>query len=62
MNAKIKLLNVKNYKGEAIGDIKIKSTKKLKSINCPKSLNSATIDEFLLIFLIAARLEGYIHI
>ncbi|MDC3060992.1 3-phosphoshikimate 1-carboxyvinyltransferase [Candidatus Pelagibacter sp.] len=58
MNAKIKLLNVKNYKGEAIGDIKIKSTKKLKSINCPKSLNSATIDEFLLIFLIAAKSKG----
>ena len=58
MNAKIKLLNVKNYKGEVIGDIKIKSTKKLKSINCPKSLNSATIDEFLLIFLIAAKSKG----
>ena len=36
MNAKIKLLNVKNYKGEAIGDIKIKY-KKLKSINCLKT-------------------------
>ena len=46
MNAKIKIQNKKNYKGELIGDIKIKSTKKLKSINCPKSLNSSAIDEF----------------
>ena len=58
MNAKIKILNIKNYRGELVGNIKIKSTRRLKSINCPASLNSATIDEFLLIFLIAAKSKG----
>ena len=58
MNANIKIINKKNYKGEVIGDIKIKSTKNFKSINCPSNLNSAAIDEFLLIFLIAAKSEG----
>ena len=58
MNAKIKIQNKKNYKGEFIGDIKIKSTKNFKSINCPQSLNSSAIDEFLLIFLVAAKSKG----
>ena len=58
MNANIKIINKKNYKGEVIGDIKIKSTKNFKSINCPSNLNSAAIDEFLLIFLIAAKSKG----
>ena len=58
MNAKISILNKRNYKCEYIGDINIKSTKNLKSINCPKNLNSSAIDEFLLIFLIAARSKG----
>ena len=58
MNAKIKIVNKKNYKGEYIGDIKVKSSKKFKSINCPKSLNSSAIDEFLLIFLIACKSRG----
>ena len=58
MNANIKIINKKNYKGEVIGDIKIKSTKNFKSINCPSNLNTAAIDEFLLIFLIAAKSEG----
>ena len=30
----------------------------LKSINCPRSLNSSTIDEFTLIFLIACKSSG----
>ncbi len=50
--------NRRIYKGEAIADIKIKSSKSIKSINCPVSLNSAAIDEFLIIFLVAAKANG----
>ncbi len=50
--------NQKSYKGEKIADIKIKSPKYLKSINCPSSLNSGAIDEFLVIFLVAAKAKG----
>ena len=32
--------------------------KKLKSIKCPSKFNSAAIDEFLLIFLVAAKASG----
>ena len=58
MKADIKIINPKNYKGELIGDLKIKSTKNFRSINCPENLNSSAIDEFLLIFLIAAKSNG----
>ena len=58
MGVKITLQNKKNYKGEIISDIKIKSSPKLKSINCPAKLNSEAIDEFLLIFLCAAKAKG----
>ena len=58
MNAKIKILNKKNYKGEDVGDISIKSRNSFNSINCDPNLNSAAIDEFLLIFLIAAKAKG----
>ena len=58
MNAKINILNRKKYRGELIGDIKIKSSIKLTPINCPESLNSSAIDEFLLIFLVAAKSKG----
>ena len=58
MGVKIIFKNVKNYKGEKIADIVVKSCKNLKAINCPSSLNSGAIDEFLLIFLIAARAKG----
>ena len=58
MGVKIKYLNKKIYKGETIADILVKSPKKLKSINCPSKLNSNAIDEFLIIFLIAARAKG----
>ncbi len=58
MNAKIKFKNKKKYKGESIADIVIKSKKNLKAINCPKELNSSAIDEFLIIFLIAAKAKG----
>ena len=58
MGVKINLLNKKIYKGEQIADILVKSPKELKSINCPSRLNSKAIDEFLLIFLIAAKAKG----
>ena len=58
MGVKIKFKNKKNYKGEKIADISISSTKKLKPINCPPKLNSGAIDEFLIIFLVAAKASG----
>ncbi len=58
MGASIKLKNKKIYKGESIANIFIKSSKKLKGINCPSSLNSSAIDEFLVIFLVAAKAKG----
>ncbi len=54
MNAKVSFTNKRIYKGEKTADIFVKSSKSLKPINCPASLNSSAIDEFLLIFLIAA--------
>ncbi len=58
MGVKIIFKNTKNYKGEKISDIKIKSPKLLKSINCPSKYNSGAIDEFLIIFLVAAKAKG----
>ena len=61
MGAKISLKNKKNYRGEKISDILIKSSQNLKAINCPPELNSSAIDEFLIIFLMAARAKGISH-
>ena len=58
MGATIKLKNKKIYKGEKIADIMVKSPKSIKSINCPSKLNSGAIDEFLVIFLVAAKANG----
>jgi len=58
MGANILLKNKKNYRGERISDIFIKSSKNLRAINCPSALNSSAIDEFLIIFLVAARAKG----
>ena len=58
MGVKIFFKRIRNYKGEKIADIYVESSKKLKGINCPVQLNSAAIDEFLLIFLIAAKAKG----
>ena len=58
MGAKIYLKNKKNYRGEKISDILIQSSNSLKSINCPSELNSSAIDEFLIIFLVAAKAKG----
>tara|TARA_B110000027_G_scaffold27956_1_gene30606 strand:- start:744 stop:2066 length:1323 start_codon:yes stop_codon:yes gene_type:complete len=58
MGVKILIKNKKNYKGEQTADIFVKSSKNLKSINCPPDLNSSAIDEFLIIFLVAAKSKG----
>ena len=58
MGAKILFKNKRLYKGELIADIFVESSKNLKSIDCPEKLNSSSIDEFLLIFLVAARARG----
>ena len=58
MGVSILFKNQKVYKGEKIADIKIKSPKLIKSINCPSKLNSGAIDEFLIIFLVAAKAHG----
>ena len=58
MGAKIKLKNKKKYKGEEVSDIYIKNIKNLYAINCPSKLNSSAIDEFLIIFLVAAKAKG----
>lgn len=58
MGVKIAYLNKRKYKGEIIADIKVNSPKNLKSINCPTSLTSGAIDEFLIIFLVAAKANG----
>ena len=58
MGAAIRLKNKKIYKGENTADILVKSSRKLKGINCPAYLNSSAIDEFLIIFLVAAKANG----
>ena len=58
MGVNIKFRNKTNYKGELVADILINSTKKLRVINCPTKLNSGAIDEFLIIFLVAAKANG----
>ena len=58
MGVKIIFKNQKNYKGEKKADIKVVSSKSIKAINCPPELNSGAIDEFLVIFLVAAKAKG----
>ena len=58
MGIKISKFNIKNYKGEKIADLIIKGTNKIKPINCPVKFNSSAIDEFLLLFLVAAKAKG----
>ena len=58
MGANITYKNKKKYKGELISDIFVRSSKKLNSINCPTKFNSGAIDEFLVIFLVAAKAKG----
>ena len=58
MGVKIIFKNKKIYKGEINADIHVISPENLKSINCPSKLNSGAIDEFLIIFLVAAKASG----
>ena len=58
MRVNIKFKNIQKYKGEITADIFVNSSKKLKSVNCPSRLNSEAIDEFLIIFLVAAKAKG----
>ncbi len=58
MGVNIIFKNIRIYKGEKIANIKIISPKFLKSIYCPPKLNSSAIDEFLLLFLVAAKAKG----
>ncbi len=58
MGANIKLKRKKIYKGEKIANIHVKSKENLKAINCHPKLNSSAIDEFLIIFLVAAKSKG----
>ena len=58
MGASIIFKNKKIYKGEKIADIEVNGGMSLNSINCPSKLNSGAIDEFLIIFLVAAKAKG----
>ncbi len=58
MGVKIIFKNKRFYKGEKNADIKIISPSSIKPINCPTKLNSGAIDEFLVIFLVAAKAKG----
>ena len=58
MGIKVILKNIKFYKREKIANIIVRSPKVIYPINCPTYLNSQSIDEFLLIFLLAAKAKG----
>ena len=57
MNANIKIKNLRKISGEIVGTIIIKSSS-LKSINCPRKLVPFLIDEFCILFVIAALTKG----
>jgi len=61
MGVNVVCKNIAIYRGEKIADIYIKSSKYIKPINCPPNLNSSAIDEFLILFLIAAKANGISH-
>ena len=58
MGVKIIYKNTKYYNGEKISDLIIESAKLIKPIKCSPDLNSSAIDEFLIIFLVAAKANG----
>ncbi len=58
MGVRIIYKNIRYYKGEKTSDLYVEGRKSLKPINCPTSLNSSAIDEFLVIFLVAAKAKG----
>ena len=57
MNANIKIKNIKKRYGELVGNIIVKSSS-LKSVKCPKNLTPTAIDEFPLLFITAAIING----
>jgi 3-phosphoshikimate 1-carboxyvinyltransferase len=61
MGVNVVCKNITIYRGEKIADIYIKSSKHIKPISCPSNLNSSAIDEFLILFLIAAKANGISH-
>ncbi len=61
MGIKIIFKNIRKYKGEKIANIYVEGNQRIKAINCPTYLNSAAIDEFLVIFLVAAKAKGVSH-
>ena len=53
------ILKIKeNIKESQFQIVIVKSKKNFIGIKCPKSLNSSAIDEFLVIFLVAAKAKG----
>ncbi len=58
MGVNIVLKNKKIYKGENKSDIIIRGGNSIRPINSPSKLNSNAIDEFLVIFLVAAKAKG----
>ena len=58
MGANVKLTNKRNVYGEQLADICVNSQKNLKPVNCPVEFNTNAIDEFLVIFLLAAKAKG----
>jgi len=58
MGVRIIFRNKITYNGEKKADIKVMSAKNIRAINCPAELNSGAIDEFLVIFLVAAKAKG----
>ncbi len=58
MGVTINIKNIKILNGEKIGNLHINSNQTLRPINCSPKLNTAAIDEFLLIFLLAAKAKG----
>ena len=58
MGVKIDFKNKKIYKGEKTANIIVTGGNSIKAINCPSKLNSSAIDEFLVIFLVAAKAKG----
>ena len=57
MNANIKVINLRKISSETVGTIIVKSSS-LKSINCPSALVPLLIDEFCILFVIAALTKG----
>jgi len=57
MNANIKIKNLRKISGESVGNIIVKSSN-LRSINCPRELVPFLIDEFCILFVIAALTKG----